>query len=255
MQELEKKKLYHILSFLLTSQVDLYLPINERNKEELIKYSKINKKKIIVIHNGVRPLRNYKASNKFDYYKIAMIAHFYYGKGHDIALKALQLLVKEDKRYHLYFIGYEKTKSSTGVSITEETKKLVKELGLDQNVSFLGYHEDVGKEIQDIDIVILPSYSEGTPNCLLESMSVKKVVIASAVGGIPEFIKDGVNGFLHKNKDYETLANKIMHLKSIKEEIKKIEENGYKTWKEEYTVEKLCESLKNIYLEKGENTK
>lgn len=120
----------------------------------------------------------------------------------------------------------------------------------------MGYKEDVGKEIQDIDIVILPSYSEGTPNCLLEAMSVKKVVIASAVGGVPEFIKDGVNGFLHENKDYETLANKILHLKEMKEEeIKEIEENGHKMWKEEYTVDNMCRNLRNIYQEKGENAK
>ena len=251
-----KKKLYHLLSFLLKSKVDLYLPINQVNEKELIKFSKVNKKKIMVIHDGVKSLKDYKTSNTFDYYRIAMIANLNYGKGHDIALKALQLLVKKDKNYHLYFIGYERTKSPNGVSITEETKKLVKELGLEENVSFLGYKEDVGKEIQDIDIVILPSYSEGTPNCLLEAMSVKKVVIASAVGGVPEFIKDGVNGFLHENKDYETLANKILDLKNMKEEeIEKIRENGYKMWKEEYTVDNMCRNLRNIYQEKGENAK
>lgn len=245
-----KKKLYHLLSFLLSSKVDLYLPINEKNKEELSKYSKINEKKIKVVHNGVKELKITEENNEFNKTDMAMIANLNYGKGHDIAIRALQLLVKEDKNYHMYFIGYEKTKSPDGNSITEKVKELSKELQVNSNISFVGYIErdNIGEIINDIDIIILPSYSEGTPNCLLEAMSVKKIVVASAVGGIPEFIKDGKNGFLHENKNYEELAEKIIDLKNMdKQKLDAIRENGYKTWKNEYTVERLCNYLDSLY--------
>lgn len=245
-----KKKLYHLLSFLLSSKVDLYLPINEVNKIELMKNSRINEKKIEVVHNGVKALEIIEKNDSFNKTNIAMIANLNYGKGHDIAIRALQLLVKEDKSYHMSFIGYEKTKSPDGTSITEKVKELSKELQVDNNISLLGYIErdNIGEIINNIDIIILPSYSEGTPNCLLEAMSVKKIVIASAVGGIPEFIKDGENGFLHENKNYEELAKKIMDLRNLsKEKLDTIRENGYKTWKDEYTVERLCDYLDSLY--------
>lgn len=245
-----KKRLYHLLSFLLKGGVNLYLPINKVNEEELIKNSKINKKKIKVIPDGVRSLDIRPSEKPFNCTKLAMIANFEYGKGHDIALKALKILVEKDKDYHLTFIGNE----NNGTSVAEDMKKLAIDLKINKNINFLGFVEKINEAIKDIDIVILPSYSEGTPNCLLEAMSAKKIVVASAVGGVPEFITDGQNGFLHENKDYETLARKIIELKELThEELNTIAENGYNTWKNGYTVEYLCNCLDSLYKENGEN--
>ncbi len=247
-----KKKLYHILSFILNNQVDLYLPINKVNAEELMKYSKISKNKIQVIHDGVKQLESFLSERESKNNNIAMIANFNYGKGHDIALEALKILVDNNKQYRLNFIGYEKTPSLNGVSILETVKNKANELGIIQNIEFLGFVENVGKALQNIDIVILPSYSEGTPNCLLEAMSIKKIIVASKVGGVPEFVTDGVNGFLHDNKDYKTLAQKIMNIKKIlPEKLEQIRQNGYETWKREYSLEALCNYFSLLYQEKG----
>ena len=247
-----RKKLYHLLSFLLKSKVDLYLPINEMNQRELIKDSKINANKVKVVHNGVRSLEQIEKQEEFNKYNLAMIANFNYGKGQDIAIRALQILVKEDKRYNITFIGGESSKPSKGLSITQTMEELAKKLNVEKNTQFLGFVNNINEIIKDKDIIILPSYSEGTPHCLLEAMSIKKLVIASAVGGIPEFIHDSENGFLHDNKDYETLAEKIKNIdKMQKEELETICENGYKTWKNEYTVKKLCDYLSTLYQEKG----
>lgn len=248
-----KKNLYHILSFILSSKIDLYLPINEKNAEELIKVSKINSRKVRVLHDGVKKIENERTSQSFNYHDLAMIANFDYGKGHNIAVRALQVLIKDNPNYKLTLIGYERNKQSDGNSIMQQTKELARELGVENNIKFLGFVENVGEVIKNIDIIILPSYSEGTPNCLLEAMSAKKIVIASAVGGIPEFITDGNNGFLHENKDYIMLAKKIKKLKELKiDELNKICENGYETWKKEYSVENLCMYLETLYKEKGE---
>lgn len=246
----QKKKLYHLLSFLLSNWVNLYLPINRVNEKELIESSKINAKKIKVVHNGVRSLEIREKSKPYNKKKIAMIANFEYGKGHDIAVKALSLLVKKDKGYNITFIGNE----NSSIAVAEEIKDLVTKLNINKNVNFLGFVENINEVLKDIDIIILPSYSEGTPNCLLEAMASKRIVIASEVGGIPEFIIDGKNGFLHKNKDYRTLAKKIILLNMLtNQEIITIAENGYSTWKNEYTIEKLCDFLAYIYKENGEN--
>lgn len=247
-----KKKLYHILSFLLSRYVNIYLPINQYNANELMKNSKISKKKIKVVHDGVKGLNIDTQNDEFNYKDLAMIANLEYGKGHDIAIEALNILLKEDAEYNLTIIGHEKNSDSSKTPITDSLKQLANKLGVENNIVFLGFTENVGKAIENTDIVILPSYSEGTPNCLLEAMSVKKIVIASNVGGIPEFITDGENGFLHENKDYEGLAKKIFDLNRLtKEKRNTIVENGYITWKNEYSVESLCNNLANIYIKNG----
>lgn len=57
-------------------------------------------------------------------------------------------------------------------------------------------HDEVKRHMKDSNIVIIPSVSEGMPNVLFEAMATGNIVIATRVGGIPEFIEDGVNGYL-----------------------------------------------------------
>lgn len=246
-----KKNIYHIISHLLSSKVDLYLPINKYNYEELVNRSKIKKSKIEIIHDGVKKIENALNTN-FNFKDIVMIANFNYGKGHNVAIKALNELVKKSNEYNITFVGGD-NEINLKDSILEKSKKLVKELGLEKNTNFLGFVDDIGKIIKDKSIIILPSYMEGTPNCLLEAMSAKKIVIASSVGGVPEFIVDGKTGFLHQSKDYIELARKISDLQHLEEtKIMEIEENAYQVWNEEYSVEAMCTKLKNIYLKEGE---
>lgn len=245
-----KKNIYHIISHILSSKVDLYLPINIYNYEELIKRSKINKNKIEIIHDGVKKIENAINAN-LNLKDIVMIANFNYGKGHDVAIKALSELMKESNEYNITFIGGENGINLTE-SILENNKNLAKKLGVEKNVKFLGFIEDIGEIIQNKSIVILPSYMEGTPNCLLEAMSAKKIVIASNVGGIPEFVIDGKTGFLHESKDYKELAQIILNLKNLKKDkIEEIEENAYEIWEKSYSVESMCNKLEAIYLKKG----
>lgn len=253
-----KKDLYHFISKASDFLVECYLPINFANKKELENRSHINSNKIKLLHNGVRPLDVANHSNLVNYYNLAMIANFVHGKGHDIALKALSELVKVNPKYMLYFIGGENSASleKKESSVTENVKLLVKKLKLEKNVVFLGFQEDIGEILKDMTIVILPSYSEGTPNCLLEAMSIHKLIVASAVGGVPEFIQNGVTGFLHKNKDYVELSNIILNISQMSlESIKQITDNGYDIWRKEYSIVNLVNSLTTLYLKYDKENK
>lgn len=246
-----KKKLYHLLSFLTGCLVDRYLPINEANYQELVSCSRVSKKKTKVIHNGVRSLEQKAAARPFDYYHIAMLANFVYGKGQDIAVKAMNELLQIDQRYHLTFIGGENSANQgQKTPLTDEIKKMIEELNITEHFNFYGYADDMSEAIAPFDIIILPSYSEGTPNVLLEAMSVKKLVIASAVGGVPEFIIPGKTGFMHENKKYHELSDLIYGLKKLDSAmLNDIKENGCRIWKEEYSIQALCDNLSNLYIE------
>jgi len=96
----------------------------------------------------------------------------------------------------------------------ERLLSFVKENKLEEIVEYAGWVD--GKKKQDLlsrcDILILPSYNEGLPICVLEAMSYGKAIIATSVGGIPEVVKNGENGFLIAPGDKESLEKGICNL-------------------------------------------
>lgn len=93
----------------------------------------------------------------------------------------------------------------------EKVNKIIKEYKLNNNVEYLGWvDEKLKKEVlKEATIFVLPSYYEGMPMSVLEAMAYKNIVISTNVGGIPEIIENGYNGFLIEPGDKKELFNKI----------------------------------------------
>jgi glycosyltransferase involved in cell wall biosynthesis len=87
-------------------------------------------------------------------------------------------------------------------------------LGLTNRVYAPGIVSDIKPFLNRADVVLIPSRIEGIPIILFESMSMGKPVIASSVGGIPDIIEDGHNGFLCEPGDTKGFAAKIRMLHS-----------------------------------------
>ena len=136
---------------------------------------------------------------------LGCIGSFEERKGQALLLKALSLAKKTLPHIHLLLVG-------DGVD-EDKLRKLVKELGLEQNVSFYPFTTQPELLFERVDMVILPSIAkEGLPNVLLESMSMGTPVIAPDLGGIPEVIIDGETGILLPVSDAILLRNAILHL-------------------------------------------
>jgi glycosyltransferase involved in cell wall biosynthesis len=86
-------------------------------------------------------------------------------------------------------------------------RALAQTLGIPDRVLFLGHRNDVLDVLRALDIMVLSSDHEGLPIVLLEAMALGVVVVARAVGGIPEVIRDGVNGVLVDSGDPAALAD------------------------------------------------
>jgi len=98
---------------------------------------------------------------------------------------------------------------------TEWYKKLYAARGLDRAATFLGYVRDIEAFYASCDVIVLPSDGhsiEGIPNALLEAMAMERAVVGTRVGGIPEIIRDGVNGRIVNPNSHEQLANVISEL-------------------------------------------
>jgi glycosyltransferase involved in cell wall biosynthesis len=96
----------------------------------------------------------------------------------------------------------------------DNLKGLAKELGISDRIYFLGWRKDVLTLIRQCDVAILTSISEGLPMCLLEAMCLKKPVIATRVGGVPELVRDGIDGFLVELGDIDAFVKAITILDS-----------------------------------------
>lgn len=249
-----KKRVYHVLDKLTSFWVDRYVSINTFNVKELQDRTHIGKGKVIVVHNGVLPLGKPDDHTKkpINRTAIGMVANLVENKGHDVLIDGIYLLKKRGYILNAYIIGGVPGEGTAAedLSVKKAMEEKVHALHLDEHIVFSGHSANIAMSISDFTFIVLPSYAEGTPNCLLEAMSEKKLVIASAVGGIPEFIQDGVNGFLHKPGSTEDFADKLEEVLSKDDNtLISICEAGYQTWLNGYTVDHMINGLTKIYSE------
>ena len=114
----------------------------------------------------------------------------------------------------------------------------VDSLGLPQAVTFLGERADARQIIGALDVLVLPSLTEGLPNVVLEAFAYKTPVVATAVGGVPELVIDGETGWLVPLRNPHALAQAILDALSNPEEARRRAENAYRHLLEHFTVEK-----------------
>jgi glycosyltransferase involved in cell wall biosynthesis len=81
--------------------------------------------------------------------------------------------------------------------------------GLNQTVILCGFRADLDRFLPHFDLLVLPSHTEGLPNVVLEAFGASVPVVATAVGGTPEVIEDGVSGYLVPPGDANQMAERI----------------------------------------------
>ena len=162
-------------------------------------------------------------------------------KGHDLTIKALKKLCGE---------GHENislTIAGRG-PLEQELKDLVKELGLDKQVEFIGYvpYDDVVRLLQRSDVFVMPSWYEALGCVYLEAMACGLPAIGCKGCGIDEIITDGVNGFLVEQKSVDDI---VLCLKEMtdKEELRSVSEKALTTVRDGYTWEDTAKTLEKIY--------
>lgn len=87
-------------------------------------------------------------------------------------------------------------------------------LGSAPRVHWLGYRKDIASVLSSIDLMVLPSHVEGAPNIVLEAMSTGTPIVATAVSGTPELVRDGIEARLVPPRDSAVLAATIVEVLS-----------------------------------------
>ena len=126
-------------------------------------------------------------------------------------------------------------------------EQAARDLGLVRHCLFLGYQEDVAPWYAAMDAVALPSGNEGTPVTVIEALAAGKPVVAYEVGGVPDVVREGVDGFLVKAGDTSGLASRLAQLAADPELGHRLGEAGRKRVLERYGVGRLLDDVDQLY--------
>lgn len=122
-------------------------------------------------------------------------------------------------------------------------------LGLQDVIHFAGYRRDMPQIYPAIDVLVLPSLSEGLPNVVLEAMAHARPVIATRVGGVPEVIEDGVTGVLVPPEDVHALSRASVKLLRLPMRRESMGRAARERVDREFCVRARAERILSVYRE------
>ena len=126
-------------------------------------------------------------------------------------------------------------------------KKIVQNLRIGEKVIFAGFTSNPLLRAAIYDIALTYTYNEAIPNTLFEYLSVGCATISSSVGGIPELIKNGLNGLLVEQKSPQKLAEKIAFLIENNDKRESLSKGALRTMEEEFSEESMINNLERLY--------
>ncbi|MDD5010544.1 MAG: glycosyltransferase [Phycisphaerae bacterium] len=258
-----KKKIYYLFDKFTSQLVDCYVANGKYLSDEIITCSSVNPKRVFTLLNGRDtiglPDEPVKALDKPLPAKVAMRANFIPGKRHECLIRAISSLKKKNLIVQVRLIGGEITpaagsKKQSHISLI---KKTAESLGVSNQVEFYGYSKNVFRAIEGIPVIVLPSCSamhhrEGIPNCILETMSLRKLIVASDIGGVSEIIEHGKSGILHKPQDYVGLADCLEGIFTAPAaNWENMRNAAFKNWSQKFTLDIMINNLVEIYKKIG----
>ena len=194
------------------------IAVSDFTRRELLQYYKVKADKIRVIHNGVDTSKFQPASEKRkakkelgfnpDDIAILSVGRLYARKGLFTLIESMPAVVRRFPRAKFII---------SGKGQSNEMKKLVHHalhLGVLDNIVFTGYFPDskLPRLYQSADVFAFSTFYENLPFAVLEALSTGLPVVTTNVGGIPEMIESGKNGFLVQPFNARELSNKILYL-------------------------------------------
>jgi glycosyltransferase involved in cell wall biosynthesis len=198
------------------------------------------KAEILVLPNGVRMPAERTSKSRQDEIIITFLGQIGERKGVFDVLPVIKTLLDQDHRIKMLIAG------------NGDIARLLREIeanGLQDSVEYLGWvDQDRKSSLYGMtDILVLPSYQEGMPMTILEAMAHGIPVLSSPVGGTPEVIVDGVNGFLVPPGDREGLYAKLEKLIASEDLRKTLGERGRITIKMNHDLEGVLKNLHDWY--------
>jgi glycosyltransferase involved in cell wall biosynthesis len=129
----------------------------------------------------------------------------------------------------------------------EHLEQIAHDLGIAKRCLFVGYQDDVADFYRAIDVLLLPSANEGTPVSVIEALAAERPAVATRVGGVPDVIRDGVDGFLVGLGDTDSLGDRLAQLARDPALRARMGAQGRARVLERYSVARLVDDVDRLY--------
>jgi len=247
-----KTKLFIIFEKLASRITDKVVALTNREKEDHILFKIAEEDKFSVIYSGIElnALKESSSGEKQNLKKelgipensliVGTAGRLVPVKGPEFLVKASKYIISKYPDTYFMFTG--------DGTLEHDLKRKALEMGISDNIIFLGWRDDLAKIISIYDIFVLPSLNEGMGRVLVEAMALGKSIVASNIGGIPDLVIHGKNGFLVPPKNPKELAK---YIQILLEDEKKREKMGLagKEMSLNFSAENMVEKIAELYEE------
>ena len=172
---------------------------------------------------------------------LLIVARLTEQKGHRFLIEALPGLLAEWPSLVCFFVGEGECR--------EALWALARKLRVEDACRFVGAQNNVGDWYAAADVVVLPSLSEGLPFVALEAMAMARPVVATSVNGVPEIIKDGLNGLLIPPRNPQALGEAIRSLLRDPVRAARMGKVGQQDVATTFTVRKMVDDTVRVFEE------
>ncbi len=211
---MEVEKSYHRMAERWTGDLARSITVNSSALRDFaVNAIGLPEEKICLIRNGIDTARildqnlvnsyrhQWAASGKFT---VGAIGRFHRQKGVDVLLEAAQAILKAHPGAQFLIAGDGPEKNN----LASQARRL----GIGSSVTFCGWVKGAPEFLSILDLFVLPSRWEGMPNAVMEAMLAEKPVIATKVSGVPDLIKNEVDGLIVAPEDAAGLSQAINRL-------------------------------------------
>jgi glycosyltransferase involved in cell wall biosynthesis len=242
-----RTSLYERLGDMSLRYFDSVVAVSEYTKSKLIELH-VPEGKIEVIHNGI-DVSSFTQAGKGSLRQalgleegaqiIGYIGRLGPEKGIAYLLEAADTICRSTNGVYFILIGEGMLK--------EKTEAFIASNKLEGRVIMLGWRKDATGLLPDMDMLLLPSLTEGTPMIILEAMAAGVPVIASDVGGIGEIIEDSRTGLLIKPRDPAAIAESVKALLDDRGLAERISRNAASEVESRFSARRMSESYELAY--------
>ena len=162
-------------------------------------------------------------------------------KGIDVVIRAAAEVCRHLPHTNFLIAGY------FGSPFADPLLALVRELGIEKNIRFIGRLKEILSIAKASDVSCLLSRSEGLSNAMLEAMACRLPCVATDVGGNPEVLKHGETGFLVPNEDHAAAASRLLQLLENPPLRRRMGQNGRDVVEEKFSAEVMIRRVASLY--------
>ncbi len=222
-------------------RMDGYVAVSDTTRDSLIAHG-TDPQKIYTIFNGLdfsgAPEEGRSPSETGDIV-VGVAARLTAVKDLSTTIRAFQIALQKEPRLLLRIAGVGEDE--------EKLRRLARDLGVEKRVEFVGWISDIRGFYSGVDINVLSSLSEGFPYSLLEGAYQHCAAIATAVGGIPALIQDGVDGYLFQPGDVARFSEYLLRLAGDSALRCRMAESLFQKARREYSLDRMAELQQQVY--------